>query len=200
MDKASLSDRLISIRSGLSLHGIRTGTFPVGKTKAQIIAEAEKAEEYIKSLPILIEDTPVQSVMEIKRACRRIKAENKDLSLVIVDYLQLIRPKREDGKTNDQVSEISKGLKAIARELDVPVMALSQLSRNIELRESSSPKLSDLRDSGALEQDADIVIFISRGTDMGDGDPPVDLIVAKHRNGPLGTARVKWNKETASFS
>jgi replicative DNA helicase len=200
MDKTSLSDRLISIKSGLSLHGIRTGTFSGHKTKAQIIAEAEEAQEYIKTLPILIEDTPVQSVMEIKRACRRIKAEHKDLSLVIVDYLQLIRPRKDDGKTNDQVSEISKGLKALARELEVPVLALSQLSRNIEMRESSTPRLSDLRDSGALEQDADVVIFISRGNDMGDGEPPVELIVAKHRNGPLGVAKVKWNKETASFS
>jgi replicative DNA helicase len=160
----------------------------------------EKTIDRLNKLLIMVDDRPSITVLELKRACRKMKSECKELGLVIVDYLQLVKPRKDDGKVNDQVAEVSRNLKALAKEMDCPVLALSQLSRNIEQRDSSIPRLSDLRDSGAIEQDADVVIFISRGADMGDGEPPVDLIVAKHRNGPLGTARVKWNRETVSFS
>jgi replicative DNA helicase len=200
MSEEQLVERLYSMNSGVGLQQIRNGTFTNQTALEKAIHQIDKVTPTMNSLPIEIDDTPSISVLEIKRACRRIKAEHKELGLVIVDYLQLVRPRKDDGKTNDQVAEISKGLKSLARELDVPVLVLSQLSRLIEQRESSTPRLSDLRDSGAIEQDADVVIFISRGNDMGDGEPPVDLIVSKYRNGPLGTARVKWNRETVSFS
>lgn len=200
MSREQVGERLFSMNSGVGLQNIRSGIFKSKEEIDDAVSKINKVKDEIDNFPLVVDDSPSLSILEIKRACRRIRAEYKDLGLVIVDYLQLIRPRKDDGKTNDQVAEISKGLKALAKEVDVPVLALSQLSRNIEQRESSTPRLSDLRDSGSIEQDADVVMFISRGSDMGDGNPPVDLIVAKHRNGPLGNARVKWNKETASFN
>ena len=199
MSEEQLVERLYSMNSGVGLQQIRNGTFKNQEELAKATKSIEDITSKMDSMPILIDDTPSISVLEIKRACRRIKAEHKDLGLVIVDYLQLVRPRKDDGKTNDQVGEIARGLKNLAKELDVPVIALSQLSRNIEQRDSSLPRLSDLRDSGEIEQAADVVIFISRGSDMGE-EPPVDFIVSKYRNEPLGTARVKWNKDTVSFS
>ncbi len=200
MSEEQLTERLYALNSGVGLQQIRNGVFKTEADKKEAIKKIEGVTAKMDKLPIIIDDSSSLSVLEIKRACRRIKAENKDLGLVIVDYLQLVRPRKDDGKTNDQVGEIARGLKSLAKELDVPVLALSQLSRNIEQRESSTPRLSDLRDSGEIEQAADVVIFISRGNDMGDGEPPVDFIVSKYRNGPLGTARIKWNKETVCFS
>ena len=199
MSREQLTDRLISIGSKVGLQQLRTGQFRSQLEIDMAIKAINEIKPVIDELPFIIDDTPSQTILEIKRACRRIKAENKDLSLVIIDYLQLIKSRKDDGNVNNQVAEISRGLKALAKELDVPVLALSQLSRNIEQRENSTPKLSDLRDSGAIEQDADIVIFINKNFGFGKEDG-VSLMVAKHRNGPLGDADVKWDANTASFS
>jgi replicative DNA helicase len=197
MSKEQLTWRVLAIESGINLWNIMNKRVSNQGELARLKEEAVKLEE----IPLIIDDTFSPTVMEIRRACRRIKAENKNLALVVIDYLQLIKPSR-DGKPNDQVSEISRNLKGLAKELDVPVIALSQLSRNVEMRDSTVPRLSDLRDSGALEQDSDVVIFIHRNYNFGDDKPSdlVELRVDKHRNGPVGIANAHFNKETTGFS
>lgn len=135
---------------------------------------------------------------------RRLQAEHKELGLIVVDYLQLIQPRTNSDNLVAQITEISRGLKGLARELNVPVIALSQLSRASDQREVKMPRLSDLRDSGSIEQDADIVFFIYRkDRDKVGLDPQeenvAEIIVAKHRNGPLGTVKLKFDAEVASF-
>jgi len=135
---------------------------------------------------------------------RRLQAEHKDLGLLIVDYLQLVQPNRNTDNVVQQVTEISRGLKNLARELKVPVIAVSQLSRAVDQREVKVPRLSDLRESGSIEQDADVVILMNskgQGPDnlSADSDSIVELHVAKHRNGPVGVVELFFDKQRASF-
>ena len=150
---------------------------------------------------IYIDDTPVMSVMEMKAKARRLKAEQGDLGLVIIDYLQLMEGQRPDNRVQE-ISDISRGLKAFARELDVPVIALSQLSRAVEARQNKHPMLSDLRESGSIEQDADMVMFIYRdeyynpeSTNKGEAE----LIIAKQRNGPTGKVTLLFQPNITKF-
>ena len=151
----------------------------------------------------MLDDTPGMTAMEMRSKARRWKAEN-GLDLIIVDYLQLMQgsSKRASDNRQQEMSEISRSLKGLARELNVPVIALSQLSRSVESRTSKRPMLSDLRESGALEQDADIVCFIYRD-DYYNPDTEqknvAELIVAKHRNGPVGTVNLFFQKDTTHF-
>ena len=151
---------------------------------------------------LLIDDTPGISVMELRSKCRKIKLEH-GLDLVMIDYLQLMSG---SGKGNDnrqqEISDISRSLKALARELKVPVIALSQLSRACETRTDHRPMLSDLRESGAIEQDADVVMFLYRDDYYNkDTDTPnvAEVIIAKQRNGPIGTVNLGWKPELTRF-
>jgi replicative DNA helicase len=163
-----------------------------------------KAMTGLSEAPIYIDDTPNISTMELRTKARRLQAE-VGLDLVIVDYLQLMQASSTSRDANrvQEVSEISRGLKALARELRVPVIAVSQLSRQPEMRESKEPRLSDLRESGAIEQDADLVVFLWREKDRGedadaDGEV-VKLRLAKHRNGPTGEVNLWFKKSQTRF-
>jgi replicative DNA helicase len=147
---------------------------------------------------LYIDDTPAINIMEMRAKARKLKME-RSLDLLIVDYLQLIVGHSKESRVQE-VSEISRFLKSLARELDIPVLALSQLSRAVEQRTSSTPQLSDLRDSGSIEQDADIVIFLSKsGGDEADGGQNRKLTISKHRNGPTGEEELFFVKEQARF-
>jgi replicative DNA helicase len=141
--------------------------------------------------------------MEIRAKARRMKSSLRDLSLIVVDYLQLMTGRQSAENRQVEVSEISRGLKILARELEVPVVALSQLSRNLEQRSDKRPVLADLRESGSLEQDSDVVLFIYRdevytpdSADRGSAE----IIIAKHRNGPTGSTRLAFNGSTTRFA
>ena len=151
---------------------------------------------------IYIDDTPGISIMEMKSKCRRLKAE-AELDLVIIDYLQLMNPEGRSSESRTQeISVITRNLKLLARELDCPVIVLSQLSRNPEQRQDHRPMLSDLRESGSIEQDADIVIFLYRDDYYNeDSQAPgeCEVILAKQRSGPTGTVKVAWLDKITKF-
>jgi replicative DNA helicase len=155
----------------------------------------------VSSAPLFIDDSPNMSLMEIRAKCRRLK-QRHDLRLVVVDYLQLMSSPRRVENRQQEVSEFSRSLKLLAKELDVPVVALSQLNRGPEQRADKKPQLSDLRESGSLEQDADVVILLHR-EDAYERESPrageADLIVAKHRNGPTATVTVAFQGHYSRF-
>ncbi len=167
------------------------------------------AAEQLGQARIHIDDTPALSVLDIRARCRRLKAKEKQLDLIIVDYLQLMRgPKTQAGGNREQeISAISRGLKELSKELRVPIIACSQLSRNVESRTDKRPMLSDLRESGAIEQDADLVLFIYRPETYGieqyeDGKPTegtAEIIIGKQRNGPIGVSRVAFRGNVGRF-
>lgn len=193
MSAEEINQRSLSALSGIPLMRIRTrnGLTPEHR------AELDRQRATLERAPLYIDDTVAARVTDIRSRARRLRARRPDLGLVIVDYLQLMlhdgtgRENREQ-----QVAAISRGLKLLARELDLPVMALAQLNRNPEHRHDKHPMLADLRDSGAIEQDADLVIFIHRDTE----EQTADLTVAKHRNGPTGNAPVTWLTRIATFA
>jgi len=154
----------------------------------------------LAAVPIYIEDTPGQSIMEVRSKARRLQSQY-GVDIIIIDYLQLMAGKRSENRVQE-VSEISRGLKALARELNVPVIALSQLSRAVEGRTSHVPMLSDLRESGSIEQDADIVMFIYR-EELYDKETDkkgiAELHIAKHRNGPIGVVPMRFDAATTRF-
>jgi replicative DNA helicase len=150
---------------------------------------------------IFIDDTPAISVLELRAKARRLKA-NQGIELIILDYLQLMRSTVQSESRQQEISEISRSLKALARELSVPVIALSQLSRAVESRQDHKPQLSDLRESGAIEQDADLVVLLMREeyynpTEENKG--VADVMIAKQRNGPVGTVKLAFIKEYMRF-
>jgi replicative DNA helicase len=154
--------------------------------------------------PIYIDDNPNLTVMEIRAKARRLKAR-EGLGLVVVDYLQLMSGHSKSRAENRQVevSEISRGLKVLARELDIPVVALSQLSRNLEMRQDKRPVLADLRESGSIEQDADVVLFIYRDEIYNPDSPDrgtAEIIIAKHRNGPTGVTQLAFVDRFTRFA
>ncbi|MHB1852866.1 MAG: DnaB-like helicase C-terminal domain-containing protein, partial [Acidimicrobiales bacterium] len=152
-------------------------------------------------VPLLIDDAPGTTILAIRGRARR-QAARGGLALLVVDYLQLIGADRRGTRREAEVAEISRGLKALARELHVPVVAVAQLNRAVELRADKRPMLSDLRESGQLEQDADLVLLLHRAAvyDL-DADPgAAELIVAKHRNGPTGVDKLTWLAQRMSFA
>jgi len=161
----------------------------------------QQALDDLSSAPIFIDDTPSPTVMQMRTMARRLQAEH-DLGLVIIDYLQMIQPRNSSDSPVQQMTEASRNLKTLARELSVPVLALSQLSRAVENRSPAIPKLSDLRDSGAIEQDADVVLFIYR-EDKDKSNPErkniAEIHIAKHRNGPIGKIELFFNESQVSF-
>ncbi|MCB9819957.1 replicative DNA helicase [Candidatus Nomurabacteria bacterium] len=199
MSKEQLVDRMLSDASGVDAWNIRTGNLSDDDFAKLSDAMGEMAEA-----PIYIDDTPGLTVLEMRTKARRIH-HDKPLGLIIVDYLQLMQAaaRRGDGNRVQEVSEISRGLKLIARELNVPLIALSQLSRSVENRHPQIPQLADLRESGSIEQDADIVSFIYRPGYYEPDNPEVEnitkLIIAKHRNGPTGEVELYFHPERLRF-
>jgi replicative DNA helicase len=201
MSKESLLIRLLCSEARIDSHKLRTGFSSREDWNRMTQALGRLAEA-----PLYIDDTPALSIMQIRAKARRMKAE-KGLDLLIVDYLQLVTGHGRFENRTQEVSYISRGLKSIAKELHVPVVALSQLSRAPEERPGHRPQLSDLRESGSIEQDADVVIFIFRQdvyrhADEGeDGEPSgrTELIIGKQRNGPTGNVPVVFLKPFARF-
>lgn len=198
MSKEQLVDRMLADAAGVDSWNIRTGNLSGDDFTKLTEAMGEMAEA-----PIFIDDTPGLSVLEMRTKARR-KHHEEPLGLVVVDYLQLMQATgNHNGNRVQEVSEISRGLKLIARELNVPVIALSQLSRSVESRTPPIPQLSDLRESGSIEQDADIVSFIYRPGYYEPDNPEVqnitDLIIAKHRNGPVGKIQLYFHPERLRF-
>ncbi len=199
MSRDQIIDRFIASQAQIPLWRLRSGRL----NDELEFALVQQALDELSKAPIFIDDSSSPSILQMRSIARRLQLEHK-LDLLIVDYIQLIRPNTSSDNVVNQVSEISRGLKALARELNIPVLALSQLSRDIEKRDSKLPRLSDLRESGSLEQDADVVMFLSR--DMNEradlpeeGQSIVKVFVAKHRNGPTGMFELGFDKEKASF-
>jgi replicative DNA helicase len=179
-------------------HLMRTGRLPGDAWSNLSIAVGSLAQA-----PIFIDETPAISVTEMRSRARRLMSEHDNLGLLIVDYLQLMRGPREAESRQQEISAISRNLKALAKELNIPIIALSQLSRAVESRGDGRPQLSDLRESGAIEQDADVVLFIYRPTRYGEVEEheknKAEIIIGKQRNGPIGTIELVFLDQYAAF-
>ena len=197
MSKEQLVDRMLADASGVDAWNIRTGNL-----SDEDFGKLSEAMGELAEAPIFIDDTPGLSVLEMRTKARRANHE-QPLGLIVIDYLQLMQGSgRTDGNRVQEVSEISRGLKLIARELNVPLIALSQLSRSVESRSPQIPQLADLRESGSIEQDADIVMFIYREAYYNpetERENITDLIIAKHRNGPTGKIELYFHPERLRF-
>lgn len=196
MSSDQIVDRLLAAESGISLWRLRTGKL---YTEGEIneMALLANAFDRLSESPIYIDDTPTLNVLQIRAMARRLDAE-VGLGLLIIDYIQLIHSYRSYESRVQEMTDISRSLKALARELQIPVLAISQLSRAPEQRASQVPRLSDLRESGSLEQDADLVMFIHKEKG-GEFQNQVQLIIAKHRNGPRGIVNLYFDSECVSF-
>lgn len=202
MSASQLVQRILCSEARVNLARLRSGK--VEKSDWGAIADASNT---LSKLDMYIDDTPALSILELRAKARR-ELRDKEKGLIVVDYLQLMQPPqtRRDGNRAVEVGEISRGLKVLAKEMDMPVIALSQLSRQVEMRGKKRPMLSDLRESGSIEQDADIVMFIDRSMDEveaeSDDRPDMgmaELIVAKHRNGPTRDIPLTFSAEYTRF-
>lgn len=198
-------DRIIASQARASLWRLRTGKLS-HEGEHNDFVKITTAISSLKEMPIFVDDTPGLNILQMRAMARRLKAEH-GLGLLVVDYLQLMSSRRNYDSPVQQVTEISRGLKGLAKELNIPVIALSQLSRAIENREGNRPRLSDLRDSGSIEQDADVVMFIHRDDKVNFARAQEEgranqakLIIAKHRNGPTGEIDFHINPENLEFS
>jgi len=200
MSSDQLVDRLLASEARVDAWRIRTGRLRSTEDEDDFQKIGE-AMGILSEAPIFIDDSARANVMEMRTLARRLQSEH-NLGLIIIDYLQLMEGRTSDNRVQE-VSEISRSLKGLARELNIPVLALSQLSRAVENRSPQIPKLSDLRESGSIEQDADVVMFLYR-EDREKPETPnknvIQVIVAKHRNGPLGTVSLYFNDSITSFS
>lgn len=196
MSKEQLAQRMLCAEARINGQRLRNGQLQ--DSEWQVLSHALSR---LSEAPIFIDDTPSISVMELRAKSRRIKAEH-GLGMVIIDYLQLMQGRNKIENRQQEISEISRSLKALARELQVPVIALSQLSRAVESRINKRPQLSDLRESGAIEQDADIVSFIYRDdyyNPESEKQNIAEIIIAKQRNGPVGTVELVFLKDLTRF-
>ena len=200
MSKDQVVDRLISGLANVDLWRLRTGRLS-GEGEDNDFSRIQSAMGILSEAPIYIDDAASSNILQMRAMARRLQAE-KGLGLVIVDYLQLMEPRNPNDPIVRQVTEISRSLKSLARELNIPVLALSQLSRAVEQRSPQRPRLADLRESGSLEQDSDVVLFIYR-EDRYRPDTPrkniADIIIAKHRNGPVGSVELYFDDRRVSF-
>jgi replicative DNA helicase len=199
MSREQVIDRLIASEASVPLWKLRTGRL-TDETDFELI---QHALDTLSQTQLYIDDTPSPNILQMRSMARRLQIEH-GLSLIVVDYLQLIMPRTSSPNMVQQITEISRGLKGLARELNVPVLALSQLSRAVDQREIKVPRLSDLRESGSIEQDSDVVMFIYRKDRdkqnvLPEEEGIAEVIIAKHRNGPLGTVRLKFDQEKVSF-
>jgi replicative DNA helicase len=202
MSKDSLVQRLLTSEARVDAGRVRTG-----RLRDDDYPRLAQAAGLLNTAPIFIDDTPGISVLEMRAKARRLKADRDDLSMVVVDYLQLMQGNSKSENRQQEVSEISRGLKALAKELEVPVVALSQLSRAVESRPDKRPMMSDLRESGAIEQDADVIMFLYRpeyylGPTDKEGNSlegKAEVIIGKQRNGATGTVSLQFIKEFTRF-
>ncbi|MBO4395391.1 MAG: replicative DNA helicase [Eubacterium sp.] len=199
MSSELLAKRLLSMQSGVDSQKIRTGQLSINEWKEISMG----ANQFSKS-DIIIDDTPGITLTQLRTKCRKLKAQH-DIKLVFIDYLQLMVGEGRVNGRQEEISNISRGLKSIARELECPIVALSQLSRGPESRNDKRPMLSDLRESGAIEQDADVVMFLYRDEYYNKDQTEeklkgiTEVIIGKQRNGPVGTVRLKWLEHLTKF-
>lgn len=201
MSSDQLIDRMLAAQAGIDLWRLRTGKLRSSGPDNDF-EKLNEAMGILSEAPIYIDDTASANIMEMRTMARRLQTEH-NLGLIIIDYLQLMEGRSRSGDNRVQeISEISRALKQLARELNIPVIALSQLSRNVESRSPQIPKLSDLRESGSIEQDADVVLMLYR-EDREKPDTPnkqiVDVFIAKHRNGPIGRASLYFEEQSTTF-
>ncbi len=190
MSKEELTDRLLVRQSEIDAWKLKTG-----KLEEEDFTRFSEAMGILADAPLYVDDTPGISLLEMRTKARRLQVE-KGLQLLIVDYLQLVRGRNLENRVQE-VSEISMGIKNLARELKIPIIAMSQLSRAVEVRGGSRPRLADLRESGSIEQDADVVMFLYREDE--ENQENVTLEIAKHRNGPTGAIRLRFVPSRISF-
>ena len=197
MSKEQLAQRLLSSEARIESNRLRSGRLGQNELEPLIVAVGNLSE-----LPIYIDDTANLTVMQMRSQLRRLQAEKKQqLGLVLLDYLQLMEGSKSDNRVQE-LSRITRALKGLARELNLPVIALSQLSRGVEQRTNKRPMLSDLRESGSIEQDADLVIMLYREEYYQPDTPDrgiAEVIIAKHRNGPTGTVKLLFKPELTKF-
>ena len=196
MSKEQLVQRMLCAHARVDAHKVRTGYLATSDWP-RLTAAAGKLSE----APIFIDDTPGISVMELRAKARRLKA-HQDIKLIVLDYLQLMRGSSGIENRQQEISEISRSLKALARELNVPIVAISQLSRAVEARTDHRPQLSDLRESGAIEQDADVVVLLLREeyyNPTSENQGMAEVMIAKQRNGPVGSLKLAFIKEYTRF-
>ena len=201
MSTMQLVIRMLCAEGRLNAHLVRTGKLP----SSEGVKLSKNAHKLIES-PIYVDDTPAQTVLEIRAKARRLKVE-KNIGMVIIDYLQLMQGPAKVESREREISHISRSLKSLAKELNIPVLALAQLNRAVETRTDKRPQLSDLRESGSIEQDADVVIFLNRPEYYGIKNDPegnswegvAEVIVGKQRNGPIGDIKLAFIKEYARF-
>jgi replicative DNA helicase len=199
MSNEQLSMRLLTAEARIDSNRLRTGF--ISQEDWQNVTDAASV---LNELPIFIDDTPNITVMDVRAKARKLFQKHGALGLVIIDYLQLMKAPIHSERRDLEIAEISRGLKSLAKELNIPVMALSQLNRMLEQRSDKRPMMSDLRESGALEQDADIVAFIYRDEVYNkEPDNPkkgtAEIIVAKNRNGAIGTALMHFHEQYTRF-
>jgi replicative DNA helicase len=199
MAKDQVVDRLIAAQAGVDLWRLRTGKLS-SDGEENDFQKIQHALGILSEAPIYIDDAASSNILQMRALARRLQA-NKGLGLVVVDYLQLMEPRNPSVNMVQQMTEVSRSLKTLARELNIPVLALSQLSRAVEQRTPPRPRLSDLRETGAIEQDADVVMFIYRERERGEVAPQnlTEIIIAKHRNGPIGAIKLYFDSQKVSF-
>ncbi len=198
MSATQLTDRLLCAEADIDLIKMRTGRL---SDQGDEFERMNNAMAALSEAPIYIDDSAASNIMEIRTLARRLQAEH-GIGFLVIDYLQLMQGDAREGRVQE-VSQISRALKGLARELNIPILALSQLSRAVESRTPPVPKLSDLRESGSIEQDADVVLFLyprGRFEKNAESEQIVDLIIAKHRNGPTGVLSLYFRQESASFA
>lgn len=194
MSGDQLAQRILSSEAHVNGHRMRTGHL-----NNEDWQRLTNALGFLGEAPLYIDDTPNISIFELRAKARRMKAEH-NIGILFIDYLQLMHSSGRHENRQQEISTISRSLKALARELDIPVVTLSQLSRAVEQRQDRRPQLSDLRESGAIEQDADLVMFIYHNPDLEPGTNIVELILAKQRNGPVGSIELVFVKEYGKFA
>lgn len=201
MSKEQLVDRLLSSEAHINLWNLLNGKLRDGEHDSDFV-RLRDAMDRLSQAPILIDDSGSSNIMQIRTMARRLKAEQKNLGLLVVDYLQLIQGEGRPENRVQEVSEISRALKGLAKELNLPILALSQLSRAVEMRSDGVPKLSDLRESGSIEQDADVVMFIHREDKFKKNTEKkniAEIRIEKHRNGPTGIVELYFHEHEVCF-
>jgi replicative DNA helicase len=196
MSREQLVQRILCAEAKVDQHRLRTGDLAEEDWR-----KLHETKDKIANIPIFIDDTPGITVRQVRAKARQLKAE-KGLGLIVIDYLQLMQASKKVENRQQEISEISRSLKGLAKELNVPVLALAQLSRSVEQRDKKRPIMSDLRESGSLEQDADLVMFIYRDEYYNrDSEKKgiAEIIIAKHRNGPTGYVELGFLKEYTKF-